>query len=193
MQTCKIKCANLAYTKFVQGLSQSSVTSTQSVSSRKGRYIESSDEEEDYYSLPTFNLVRVSNKAADSKLDSNPLFDSFAKALPMCYPYTFHLMCREWNMFFKKKPISYCPLCPTMNGWRKTHNLVIPEDYLCYCSDDRGAVKNQKKKVLKVLPTTFNIFPNKKTNLYIRFCWHIYLNVIMLFLSIQKRMLNSII
>ena len=144
--SCKINCANLALSQVKNEISQSSNDVRKS---RNSRYIESSDEEDDYYTLPTFNLVSVSSKAVDTNSISTTLLESFAKALPLCYPFTFHLMCREWSCAFKTKPISYCPLCPTMNGWQTKHKLAIDEQYLCYRHDDRRYVKNQKN-VLKL-------------------------------------------
>ena len=54
-------------------------------------------------------------------------------------------MCKDWCVHFKDTPISYCPLCPSMNGWRMKHKLAIDENFLCHHPDDKHCSKKLKK------------------------------------------------
>ena len=57
----------------------------------------------------------------------------FANALPVCYPLTYHLMCRNWSKFCNEEAIMECPLCPNMEGWRIKRQLeeIIPDKCRC--------------------------------------------------------------
>ena len=57
------------------------------------------------------------------------MLNKFALRLKHCLPLTFHLMCRNWPRFYSNDTISQCPLCPNMNGWRKSFSLNEPSEF----------------------------------------------------------------
>ena len=82
---------------------------------------------------------------------SSARLNKFALRLKHCIPLTFPLMCRNWPRYYSNDAISQCPLCPNMNGWRKSFSLNEPSEfhieprYLCM-----NRVRNKR------LPHVFN-------------------------------------
>ena len=119
------------------------------------------DSEEDMNTLPSFSAKYVT-RSQNTELCSETLDKSlvaFSKALPFCYPLTYHLMCKDWADKYPSTLICYCPLCPAMNGWRKQHNLVIDNSYLCYLNNT--STKNQKKSA-KALKDHISLFSSNR-------------------------------
>ena len=148
----KINCAETALVVLQDVLATAPTTKvghTDIRSNRNSRFYEavsSDDESEDFYSMPAFKATYGS--VNDKKANEDRLLQTlkaFSKAIPYCYPCTYHLMCKDWHHRFPSTLISYCPLCPAMKGWRKKHNLVIDNTYLCYHADDKS------KKIKKSL------------------------------------------
>ena len=116
--------------------------------------------EEDMNTLPSFTAT-YATRSQISKLSSenmNKSLVAFSKALPFCYPLTYHLMCKDWADKYPSTLICYCPLCPAMNGWRKEHKLQIDNCYLCYPGNT--CTKNQKKSA-NALKDHISLFSSK--------------------------------
>ena len=106
------------------------------------------DDDESFCSQESLNMSGAKT-AGEKYMECCPSASSlraFSRALPFCYPLTFHLMCNGWSTNCQYEAILECPLCPNMDGWRKKYKIVDIIGYKDLCSH------HQKKNAGKQNP-----------------------------------------
>ena len=148
---------------------------------RNSRWYESEDgsDDDDYHRIPSFPTLRHK----DEFHPNNPIeavheefsnetrsIKTFADALLYCYPATYHLMCNGWVRNNKGFGISYCPLCPSMAGWREHHDLHIDKDALCISSNKKHVGARTPARLIEHLNMKSHCVLNKIIMHYLLGC-----------------------